>query len=196
MQGQNSPRSRILAAMDLSVTGDHALEEALQLARDGRGELHVVHVISVDKSLHDADQIDELSRALDAKVEALRERMARYERDDEDAALLHDAVLHIRLGDPAAAIHQAAVDIDADFIVVGTHGRSAMEKLVLGSVAEELVRTARIPVVVAHPKDLSSLPKSERPDPLRPGEDLTTTGVSPRLRLSFGPRTTHISGLV
>jgi hypothetical protein len=59
---------------------------------------------------------------------------------------------------------QMAVDYDADLMVVGTHGRRGVERMMLGSVAEELVRKARCPVLVARPKDYTGLERTPRPD--------------------------------
>ncbi|MFI5309270.1 MAG: universal stress protein, partial [Polyangiales bacterium] len=107
-----------------------------------------------------------------------------------------ETVFHVRLGDPAQAIHQVAVDVDADMIVVGTHGRKGMDKLMLGSVAEELMRIAHMPVVVARPKDLSGLKKTDKVEPPRPGVEVHSMGMTDRLHLEFVPRTSHISGLL
>jgi hypothetical protein len=81
-------------------------------------------------------------------------------------------------------------------IVVGTHARRGVEKLILGSVAEQLVRDAHVPVVVAHPKDFEGILRSARPDAPRPGQELHPAGVSVRSRIEFRPRNSHISGLV
>ena len=80
-------------------------------------------------------------------------------------------------------------------LVVGTHARRGVEKLLLGSVAEELVRIARLPVLIAHPKNLRDLARSDRPEPARPGEDLHGS-LTHRVRIELTPRTTHISGLL
>jgi nucleotide-binding universal stress UspA family protein len=186
----------ILAAVDLARTGDDALREAMRLVRSSKSAvLHVVHVIEVNRDMHDANRVDELSRTLDEKREALKERLQANSPEGEEA-WSQDVVFHVRLGDPAQAIHQAAVDVDADFIVVGTHARTGVDRLMRPSVAEKLVRSARISVIVAHDKDVTDLRRSDQPDPPRPGEDLTTTGVSARLHLEFLPRTSRISGLV
>lgn len=189
--------NRIVVGVDFSDTGDHALIEALRLARRLPGsELHIVYVVHADKKLHDAKKLAEMSTELRTRVEEVRAHVTRVGAPEEGSEYTQESVVHVRLGEAAEAIHQVAVDVDADLIVVGTHGRRGIEKLVLGSVAEELIRTARVPVLVAHPKDYSGLPRSERPDPLRPGEDLHPHGISHRLHLSFAPRTPHISGLV
>jgi len=190
-------QNRILVAADFSGTSKHALQEAMRLARLMPGsELHLIYVLRTDKQLHNADKIDELERELRAKAEEMREHVVNVCAPQIGDPFTQELTVHVRLGDPAAAIHQTAVDVDADMIVVGTHGRRGLEKMLLGSVAEELIRVAHLPVVVAHPKDFSSLRKSDSAEPARPGEDLHSTGISHRLHLSFAPRTSHISGLV
>ena len=52
-------------------------------------------------------------------------------------------IVHLRLGDAAATILQTAIDIGASIVVVGTHQRAGLERLVHGSVAERIVRQAR-----------------------------------------------------
>jgi hypothetical protein len=68
--------------------------------------------------------------------------------------------------------------------------------LILGSVAEELVRSARVPVLVARAKDFTGLTPSQRPEAARPGEDVHRAGLTWRGHIEFRPRTSHISGLV
>jgi len=198
MNEPKSPKNTLAVAVDMSETGDHALREAMRIARQLPGaELHVVHVVRTEKDMHDARKLDVLSKELNERLEKLRTHVTAVCAPESGApAFTQETVLHVRLGDPAEAIHQAAVDVDADLIVVGTHGRRGMEKLLLGSVAEQLVRTARVPVLVAHPKDFTGLTHSIRPDAPRPGEDLHTTGISARTHLEFRARTSHISGLV
>jgi nucleotide-binding universal stress UspA family protein len=198
MEAQTQAQNRIAVGVDFSSTSNHALHEAMRLARQLPGsELHVIYVLRTDKQLHDAKKLDELEAELRNKVDEMREHVINICAPESDGdPFSQELVVHVRLGDPAAAIHQTAVDVDADMIVVGTHGRRGLEKLILGSVAEELIRIAHVPVVVAHPKDFSNLRKSDRPEPARPGVDLQSTGISHRLHLSFAPRTSHISGLV
>lgn len=193
----NIVQNRIAVGVDFSSTGNHALLEAMRLARQLPGsELHMIYVLKTDKQLHDAKKLFELETELREKAEEMREHVINVCAPRAGEAFSQVLVMHVRLGDPATAIHQTAVDVDADMIVVGTHGRTGIEKLILGSVAEELIRIARLPVVVAHPKDFSNLPKSDRPEAARPGDNLAATGISNRLHLSFAPRSSHISGLV
>lgn len=198
MNAPQSSKNTIAVAVDMSETGDHALREAMRLSRQLPGsELHVIYVLRTEKGLHDANRLDELARELPNRLDQLRAHVTSVCAPGTDGvAYSQETVFHIRLGDPAAAIHQAAVDVDADLIVVGTHGRRGMDKLLLGSVAEELVRMAHLPVVVARPKDFGGLRLSERPDAPKPGQDLHSTGVSQRSHLEFRPRNSHISGLL
>lgn len=190
---------RVVVGVDLGPTGAHALYEGMRLARRFRGcELHVAHAIAVPRDLHDAQRIDTLESLLRERVDQLRAHVNEICRPQAGGqAFTHEMVFHVRLGDPAEALHQVAIDIDADLVVVGTHGRKGVDKLLLGSVAEALVRNAHVPVLVARPKTLTDLPKSDRADRARPGQPLHDgSSLTHRLHLEFLPRTTRISGLV
>ncbi len=190
--------NRIMVCVDLSETGDDALRESMRLARERPGsELHVVHVIRTDKSLHSAKKLDALSEQFRGKLDELRNHVSSVCAPSSDAdPFSQEVVFHLRLGDPAGAIQQTAVDVDADLIVVGTRGRTGVERMVLGSVAESVIRTAHAPVVVAHPKDYSGLTKTDQLDPARPGEQLHAAGLAYRSNVTFTPRAfTHQSGL-
>jgi len=72
---------------------------------------------------------------------------------------------HLRFGNPAREIVQLASDLSADLIVVGTHGRTGLRKLLLGSVAQNILTNASCPVLVVKPKDLPPWPEIEPPCP-------------------------------
>ncbi|HEY8428355.1 MAG TPA: universal stress protein [Sandaracinaceae bacterium] len=183
---------RIVVGVDFTDTGDIALDEAIGLAVRLEGaELHPVFVIDENARTKLSLVDDELSRAYDR----LRARvLARLEAMDAGGA--HPVVFHVRLGDPAAAIHQVAVDVDADLVVVGTHGRRGLEKMLLGSVAERLVRTARLPVIVARPKQLDDLPRTPAPDEADPERDLRAPRIMASELVQITKRPSHIAGLV
>jgi nucleotide-binding universal stress UspA family protein len=183
---------RIVIGVDFTQVGDHALDEAIRYARvTDRAELHPVFVIAEDRSRNLEQTNDALTKARDA----LRDRLVAR----SDAASWRgeqNVVFHVRIGDPVEVLHQVAVDVDGDLIVVGTHGRRGLEKMLLGSVAEKLVRTARVPVLVARPKQIEDLPRTERPDPADPSRDIHQQRVMASERLTLGRRSSHISGLV
>ena len=189
---------KIVVGVDFAKTGDHALRTAMGLARGLPGsELHVVSVLPTPTEVHDARELDALSEELGRTGKRLQQHVRQVcapGRDEE--GFEHEATIHVRLGDPAGSIHQVAIDEDADFIVIGTHGRKGLERLVLGSVAEELVRTAHCPVIVGRPKEFEGIQRSDKADPARPGEDPARAGMRQQVTLDFAPRTSHISGLI
>jgi hypothetical protein len=63
------------------------------------------------------------------------------------------------------AILQTAADIDADLIVLGTHKRTGVEKLIIGSVAQRVLKEAHCPVLVAMPKDHENAPRMSSIEP-------------------------------
>jgi nucleotide-binding universal stress UspA family protein len=197
-KGPENTKHRIVVGADLSETGDHALREAVRLAKHlPDSELHVTYIIPTVVGMHDAEELRRMSGELRTKLDELRAHVATVCAPPAGSApFTIETVFHVRIGQPALALHQLAVDVDGDLIVVGTHGRTGVERLMLGSVAEELIRIARLPVVVAHPKDFSGLRHSDRPEPARPGENLWASGMSHRVNIDLVPRSSHISGLV
>jgi nucleotide-binding universal stress UspA family protein len=191
--------SRLVVGLDLSETGDQALLEAIRLGRQLQpGELHITHVIEVDPEMHDAKKLDALFPQLRSKLELVRERVAHVTEPVRSAAPFpQHFIFHIRLGKPAEALHQVAVDVDADLIVVGAHPKRRLERLMSGSVAEALMRMTHVSVLVARRKNFSDLRHSDHPDaPHLGGDPPRGASLTDRLRLEFVPRTTHISGLI
>ncbi len=189
---------RVVIGVDFSLASSHAIHEGMQLARlMPRTQLDFVHVREVSAELHDARLIDELS-------DSLSQVMAQLERYVRDTLFIYgadrgwglDLGYHVRVGPVARELHQVAVDLDADMIVIGAGTPGALRKLFHRGAAEELVRTAHVPVVVAHPKDFRGLNKSPRPEPPRPGQDLTRSGTYATVEFYDGGRGTHISGLI
>jgi nucleotide-binding universal stress UspA family protein len=175
---------RIVIGMDLEDEGDLALMEGLRVGEPLSAELHAVHVIPTRRDT------EVLARVLDLGLSRLRERVARVAVSSP-----MEVRLHVRFGDAATVLHQVAVDYSADLIVVGTHARRGVARAVLGSVAESLVRSARLPVLVARAKGLEELERTPQPDEGRPGAPLQgDQHISEVIRV--GPRTSHIAGLV
>lgn len=176
---------RIVIGMDLEDVGDLALAEGLRVGEPLSAELHAVHVVPTPTR----PDTEALSEVLDAALACLRERV-------EQIAVSSpiEVRLHVRFGDPVAALQQVAVDYDADVIVVGTHARRGVARAVLGSVAESLVRTAKLPVLVARARALDELQRTPQPEPGAPGAQLKgDQQISEVIRVK--PRT-HIAGLV
>ena len=160
----NLPKYVVLVSVALDETADWALHEAARLARAPNAELHLVHVIAQTDSTSSAD-LKNLDRSLEAAPKALQQRIEKVWQ----AGDAQQIIAHIRPGqDAASVIVQAATDVGADILVVGTHRRKGLGKLVLGSVAERVLREAHCPVLVALPKDYAGQAKSDSIEPACP----------------------------
>ena len=135
----------ILAPTDLGKTAEEAVDYACELARTLGAKLHLLHVIAVP-----VVGVPELGLALTSTMidtmvadnQAALDRLAA-----KKAAQADIAPTILRMGDARDVINQTAKEIGADLIVVGTHGRRGVTRVLLGSVAENVVRTAPCPVL-------------------------------------------------
>ena len=166
----------IVVGVDYSETGDLALGEALAIGvRQGHADVHAVNVVmlvpdaiaplpglTVPASLGITPQAaaDAFARHLDQKVGDVRERLGAAA-----AGSFPRVVPHLRYEAPSHEIAQLAADVEADLVVVGTHGRRGMSRVLLGSVAEAVVRLAPCPVLVARPKRIVTVAAIQPPCP-------------------------------
>ncbi len=137
----------IVVAVDFSQTSADAFEAARNMARLHRARLHVVHVI-VDpfQSIYAVESPGlDLPGLLREWTAAAEQQMAALVDGHRLDSGITTAVVS---GAPAHEIVREAVDCDADLIVVGSHGRSLIGRLLLGSVAERVLHNSRLPVLV------------------------------------------------
>ena len=130
---------RILVPTDGSDGARAAFDHALELAALVEAEVHVVH--AVDPTLVPAEV--GVPQVLDALVDAGEEIVQELERAAGEVAI-ETAVL---TGSPTAAIRQYAEEHGIDLIVMGTRGRTGLDRWLLGSVTERVVRTSPVPVL-------------------------------------------------
>ena len=144
----------ILVATDFSESSTTALEYGRALARTFNATLHVVHVVDnfmLQGMLADAAPVD-YGDLLDKLEEAARRQLDAAIREDDRRELGAKAVLLSGTA-PAPAIVNYATEAHIDLIVMGTHGRGGWSHLLMGSVAEKVVRMAPCPVLtVRHPE--------------------------------------------
>ena len=130
---------QILCPVDFSAHGRHALFVASSLAKESGGKLHLVHVhqppMAVDGGF--AGYIPEVT-----DYEALRTQLQEIVPTD-DVPCEH----HLLVGYPSSELTKYAQRHGIDVIVMGTHGRGFLKHLLMGSVAEEVVRDASCPVL-------------------------------------------------
>jgi nucleotide-binding universal stress UspA family protein len=145
-----SAYKRILVAVDGSSASNKGLREALRLAKAGRARVWLLHVVNEFPAF---SAMDGLAAAAVDLVPALREGgeriLARAKAVADKAGVRATVVLRERIGGPAADwIVREARKQRADLVVLGTHGRRGVRRLVLGSDAEQVVRTASVPVLL------------------------------------------------
>jgi nucleotide-binding universal stress UspA family protein len=134
--------NRIMVAVDGSDTSNKALVAALQLARDRNARLMLLHC--VDELLLLADGGLGIGSATDrgAKVLEDAEAIARAAGIEAERRLVDTPIK--RLGETVA---EEARDWKADLVVIGSHGRRGLGRLLLGSDAEQILRLAPVPVL-------------------------------------------------
>jgi nucleotide-binding universal stress UspA family protein len=137
----------ILVPMDFSAYAEQALDYAIGLADKLQARLtllHVVHIMPLGVAGGEATL--PYSYIVDLEEE-VQEEMEQYRQRVQDAGLAVDlAIVH---GIPFQHIIEVAQDKDVNLIVIGTHGRTGLQHMLLGSVAEKVVRLAPCPVLVA-----------------------------------------------
>jgi nucleotide-binding universal stress UspA family protein len=141
---------RILVPIDGSPTSQRALEEALRLARQSSQapQLELLYVIEItlfpDSEIYfNYVELQKIMRASGEKILAQAEQTVRQAGVAVQTRLLEADGERI-----ASVIVEEARHWPADLIVIGTHGRSGFSRILFGSVAEGIVRTAHIPVLL------------------------------------------------
>lgn len=143
---------RILVPVDFSANSTRALDYAAALAKKFDAALHLVHVCEVPSMMTGSmdayaiaytDWSQQLGDEAERELEKLRGRLAGMTVSTE-----------VLFGNPARAVATAARTNDADLIVMGTHGHGPVMHMVMGNVAERVVRMADCPVLTVHgPRD-------------------------------------------
>jgi nucleotide-binding universal stress UspA family protein/mono/diheme cytochrome c family protein len=137
--------TRILVPLDFSVNSARALDYAHELARKFRASLHLVHVCEVP-SIFTAS-MDAYAIAYNDWNQRLGEEAERELVKAASAITDTRVTTEVLFGNPARAIVESAMVNHPDLIVMGTHGHGAVLHVVLGNVAERVVRNAPCPVL-------------------------------------------------
>ena len=131
----------VVVATDGSESVKRAVDVALDLADRFDADVHALSVVDASEVDASPKQLrDELQTALETTADAALTRVQERAEDVE-------VTTAVREGRPAAEICEYAREIDADLIATGTRGRHGENRLLLGSVAERIVRTSPVPVL-------------------------------------------------
>lgn len=142
-------KERILVPVDFSEPSQYALALGEKMAKSLGAELHLLHVYQLPTyTLPDgavlagpdvtARILDESKKSLDAMIRGCTERGVAAQG-------------HLSEGLPHKEIDRIASEIGATLVVIGTHGRTGLSHFLLGSVAERVVRTSKVPVLSVRP---------------------------------------------
>ena len=156
------PIKNILAPTDLSPLSAKGLEYAGSLAKDLRAQLTVCHVVRTEEFVAHARLLEKPSGS--ARVEDQLSHLV-----DQHRELLHDFDNHhlvsanpdlviaeiVEMGEPHRLIVDCIKPNAIDLIVMSTHGRSGLQRVMLGSVTEKVLRNALCPVLVIPPEEKS-----------------------------------------
>lgn len=151
---------KILVATDFSEPSDAALAYGRELARTFSAKLVVLNVTdNIMARAYGGDGFVFSDPTLQQEVEAAARKQADALLSDEDREQLGAEAVILTSNTPAFAIVDYASANSVDLIIMGTHGRGAVAHLLMGSVAERVVRTAPCPVLtVRHPEHDFVLP--------------------------------------
>jgi nucleotide-binding universal stress UspA family protein len=154
----NNRRYVILVGVDFSALADRALEQTLLLASErNNAEVHALSIVPLPMALDGRyaipadsvfDEADTLANAIERLRAHVQDRLGSFAKKYPERSFPAKIESHAAFGAPALGIAQMASDIAADLVVVGTHNRHGIERVLLGSVSEGTVRHTRCPVLV------------------------------------------------
>ena len=137
---------RILFATDFSPASEAALKYATALARDSGARLLIVHVEELPTPYAGGEMMLPQPEYPNPEIRKMLEAVV---PTDKNVAYEH----HLLLGTAAEDIVRVATEEKADLIVIGTHGRTGLKRVLMGSVAEAVMRHAHCPVLTLKQSD-------------------------------------------
>lgn len=143
----------VLCPVDFSKSSDAALFFASSLARENGAVLHIVHVYEEPFAYTDLS-----SYVPPADMQPAKDRLE-MTRPTSDVSFLQEFII----GNPSDKLVEYADQNHVDLIVMGTHGRSGLNRILMGSVAENVIRRAPCPVMTIRqpPKKVNEVPQTK-----------------------------------
>lgn len=155
---------RILVPLDGSPTSDAGLAEAIKLAKLTDAQLRLLHVVDEMPFVMSGEGAGAMAGNVLALLRESGEKiLAKARTQVADSGIAVDTVLFDGLGGGLCErVRQQIEDWHADLIVLGTHGRRGFRRFLLGSDAEQVLRTATVPVLLLR-ADANAQPESSAP---------------------------------
>jgi nucleotide-binding universal stress UspA family protein len=148
---------QVVVAYDLSPSAEEALLRAIDVA--ARAPSHVLHIVSA-LDPHAPGPAGEAQGSTYEGADRLRKLIVErvtFALAGRPTAAEVEFYVHARIGRPADEILALSSEVGADLIFIGSHGKVGVERLLLGSVSERIVREAGCPVMVVRPKSYADV---------------------------------------
>jgi nucleotide-binding universal stress UspA family protein len=147
----------ILIPTDGSEAAQNAVEHAVDLAEQYGATVHALYVVDVDATnlTLGTEQVDRIRQGRIGEMPEVQAEADEATSRVADAAATRGVPVeeHVTAGSPSRAIRNFVDENDIDLVVMGSHGRSGLSRVVLGSVAEKVLRRTRVPVLVVDLND-------------------------------------------
>ncbi len=161
------PPKKILFCADFSENSEPARKLALDYAKTFGAQLLIVHVIDSAAFPGYLDWVgDEIDKILARTKESVEAKLA--DLAAESGRMDRPVTTFCKVGSPASTIVALAAEEAVDLIVIGTHGRTGVKHLVMGSIARSVLRMAHRPVLIAQGPKLESEEQFGEREPRKP----------------------------
>jgi nucleotide-binding universal stress UspA family protein/CBS domain-containing protein len=147
----------ILHPTDFSKPSEYAFRLACSLARDHGGQLLVLHIVEPQVAVYGDVMVPQPNAVL---LKEAREKLLEVKGPAQIVGVSH----RVEVGLPAEQILRVAKESQCDMIVMGTHGRRGLSRLLVGSVAEQVTRQSLCPVVIVKTPILEAVPAPSVPE--------------------------------
>jgi nucleotide-binding universal stress UspA family protein len=151
---------KIIVGTDFSDSSAVALYHAINLAERLKAQLHIAHITQASLTVP-----TDLGLNVPPELEEAKQARERLERMRTMIGGNLDVELHLRVGQPVTELLELVREIRPEMVVLGSHGRSAVMRMLLGSVSTELMRRSPVPVLVVpapgREAELDAQPKVE-----------------------------------
>jgi nucleotide-binding universal stress UspA family protein len=141
---------QILVPVDFSECSRKALRYAVPMAKQFEAGLSLVYVVQLAYAFGEFGPTDYPAMEVDMKAEAERQLS---ELAAEEIGTVVPYTSRVRVGRPATEIVEAARELESDLIIIATHGHTGLKHVLLGSVAENVVRQAPCPVLTVRQEE-------------------------------------------
>lgn len=141
--------SKILIPLDFSEFGQEAIQIAEQWAQTFGASIHLLHVVDL-REVYSLDT--EFIQTAQAQLEPILREHANNELNKISKSLKSPNTIEVRLGAPLDEIEQCIQENKIDLVIIPTHGRTGLKHVLMGSIAEKVVRHSPCPVLTFRPQ--------------------------------------------